>query len=70
MEKNVASLAGKNPRLDLNAVRNFERVANQAPMADTPKKGADYRLTHPFDSVIGITGLTNRARRKPPDKAD
>ena len=65
MNQDTATLSKKNPRLDLEVVKDFERLASQVPLVDALKKGADYNLSHPLDTAT----LRAQHGNQKPDKA-
>ena len=51
MNQDNTALLKQNPRIDIKVVKEYERLEKQVPEMFAPKKGADYRLTHPFDNA-------------------
>ena len=52
MDQDIASLLQRNPRIDARVVEEFARLASQVPATVLSSKGAEYGLTHPFDTAI------------------
>ena len=51
MNHDIATLCKQNPYFDINLLNDFEQFIRQHPEF-VPTEGADYNLTHPFESPL------------------
>ena len=66
MSTNTSLPSQKPSRIDFKVVEDFERLASQVPVWNSPKIGADYGILHPLDTAMPQV----RSRVHKSDKAD
>ena len=62
MGPNEVKLVNGNPHVDARVLDSFQRLQEQLPESAKSKRGADYRITHPFGQHISVLSPFARQR--------
>jgi hypothetical protein len=62
MSATTVTILATNPNVDINVVREFDRLQQATNSAKPIRSGADYRLSHPLATTIAFS-RTQLARK-------